>query len=108
MLRCGALSSLVPRAVRFPQLMWALALLGLIVAIDQLVGVLLPTSNPPLSAQERRSAHPRLLLAIAIVACASCAAECESHAGMHEHCHVCGEACRRCESACADLLTALG
>jgi hypothetical protein len=48
------------------------------------------------------------LLEACRVACASCAAECESHASMHEHCRVCGETCRRCESACADLLTALG
>lgn len=48
------------------------------------------------------------LLEACRVACAGCAAECESHASMHEHCRVCGQACRRCESACADLLTALG
>jgi hypothetical protein len=42
------------------------------------------------------------------VACGSCATECESHAGMHEHCRLCGEACRRCETACAELLSSLG
>src|SRR5829696_3241041 len=31
--------------------------------------------------------------------CRRCAAECERHAGMHEHCRVCAEACRRCEQA---------
>jgi len=40
--------------------------------------------------------------------CASCAAECEGHAGMHEHCRICAESCRRCEQACADLLASLG
>ena len=40
-------------------------------------------------------------------ACASCAAERETHAQMHEHCRVCAEACRRCEQACAELLGAL-
>ncbi|MEW1976515.1 four-helix bundle copper-binding protein [Microbacterium profundi] len=40
------------------------------------------------------------------MACASCADECERHAGMHEHCRVCAEACRRCEEACAALLGA--
>lgn len=40
-------------------------------------------------------------------ACASCAAECETHAQMHEHCRVRAEACRRCEQACAELLGAL-
>jgi hypothetical protein len=33
-------------------------------------------------------------------ACNACAAECESHASMHEHCRVCAETCRRCEAAC--------
>lgn len=35
-------------------------------------------------------------------ACRLCGDECESHAGMHEHCRVCAEACRRCEQACRD------
>jgi hypothetical protein len=46
----------------------------------------------------------RALLEACHVACASCATECEAHAGMHEHCRICAEACRRCEQACADLL----
>ena len=41
-------------------------------------------------------------------ACASCAAECEGHAGMHEHCRICADTCRRCEQACAELLASLG
>ena len=40
-------------------------------------------------------------------ACASCADECEEHAGMHGHCRVCAEACRRCEQACERLLAAM-
>jgi hypothetical protein len=40
-------------------------------------------------------------------ACRVCGAECESHAGMHDHCQVCAEACRRCESACTELLSAI-
>jgi hypothetical protein len=39
-------------------------------------------------------------------ACATCAEECEKHAGMHEHCRICAEACRRCEAACGVLLAA--
>ncbi|WP_404438701.1 four-helix bundle copper-binding protein [Microbacterium aerolatum] len=39
-------------------------------------------------------------------ACASCADECETHT-MHEHCVVCAESCRRCESACAALQEAM-
>lgn len=37
-------------------------------------------------------------------ACERCAAECEQHAGHHEHCRVCAEACRRCAAACDALL----
>ena len=50
----------------------------------------------------------RTILDACRVACGSCATECERHAGMHEHCRLCGKACRRCEAACADLLAALG
>ena len=39
--------------------------------------------------------------------CASCATECEGHAGMHEHCRICAEVCRRCDQVCADLLANL-
>ena len=35
-------------------------------------------------------------------ACRLCAQECETHAGMHEHCRICAEACRRCEAACVE------
>jgi hypothetical protein len=37
-------------------------------------------------------------------ACRICAAECESHAAMHEHCRVCAAACRAREQACRALL----
>jgi hypothetical protein len=37
-------------------------------------------------------------------ACRTCAAICEQHAQMHEHCRVCAEVCRRCEQACGKLL----
>lgn len=39
-------------------------------------------------------------------ACRACGAECERHAGHHEHCRVCAESCRRCEEACNRLLAA--
>lgn len=42
-----------------------------------------------------------------LMACQLCAAECEKHANMHDHCRVCADACRRCEQACNQLLTAL-
>jgi hypothetical protein len=41
-------------------------------------------------------------------ACRACAADCESHASMHEHCRICAQACRRCEAACDQLASALG
>jgi hypothetical protein len=37
-------------------------------------------------------------------ACRICASECDTHAGMHEHCRICGAACRACEQACRALL----
>lgn len=40
-------------------------------------------------------------------ACASCAVECERHAGHMGHCRICAEACRRCEAACRDLLATI-
>lgn len=48
------------------------------------------------------------LLRACRTACATCAEDCEAHASMHEHCKLCAEACRRCEKACADLLSAIG
>ncbi|MGX9899693.1 four-helix bundle copper-binding protein [Arthrobacter sp. SA17] len=47
----------------------------------------------------------RALLEVCRTACSVCAEECQKHAGMHDHCRICAEACRRCEAACADLLT---
>ncbi|MHB2170134.1 four-helix bundle copper-binding protein [Alsobacter sp. R-9] len=46
----------------------------------------------------------RRMLDACAVACRLCAAECESHAGHHEHCRICGESCRRCENACREAL----
>ncbi len=34
----------------------------------------------------------------------NCADECEKHANMHEHCRICMEACRQCETSCNRLL----
>ncbi len=48
------------------------------------------------------------LLTACQMACAACADDCEGHADMHAHCKICGQACRRCEKACADLLAAIG
>jgi hypothetical protein len=48
----------------------------------------------------------RPLLEACVAICKSCGDECERHSAMHAHCRVCAEACRRCEQACLDLLTA--
>lgn len=37
----------------------------------------------------------------------SCADECERHAETHLHCEVCALTCRRCETACKELLASL-
>ena len=37
----------------------------------------------------------RAQLEACVAACQVCGAECERHAGHHEHCRVCAEACRR-------------
>jgi hypothetical protein len=49
----------------------------------------------------------RAQLEACVTACRTCAEECEQHAGMHEHCRVCAEACRACETACGELLATL-
>ncbi|MGI5238487.1 four-helix bundle copper-binding protein [Dactylosporangium sp. CA-139066] len=49
----------------------------------------------------------RALLDACVMACASCADECERHAEAHEHCRICAESCRECEAACRDLLTTM-
>ncbi|MGQ7791974.1 four-helix bundle copper-binding protein [Faunimonas sp. B44] len=46
----------------------------------------------------------RRALELCVDACRACAAECERHASMHEHCRLCMEACRRCEAACAEAM----
>lgn len=55
----------------------------------------------------RNTGVTRAVLQACRTACAVCAEECESHAGMHEHCRICAEACRRCEAACASLLDSM-
>jgi hypothetical protein len=46
------------------------------------------------------------LLLACVLACASCAKECARHAGHHDHCRICAEACRACERDCRVLLDA--
>lgn len=44
----------------------------------------------------------KMMLEACAEACRLCGAECETHAGMHEHCRICAESCRRCEQACRE------
>jgi hypothetical protein len=39
-----------------------------------------------------------------ILACQTCADECERHAEMHDHCRICAETCRHCQERCNFLL----
>jgi len=46
----------------------------------------------------------RKLLEACITACRLCGDECQRHASQHEHCRVCAESCRGCETACQSAL----
>ncbi len=50
----------------------------------------------------------RQMLMACETACRMCGEECERHAGHHEHCRICAEACRGCERACAEALRSMG
>jgi len=54
---------------------------------------------------EADAATQRAALEACIAACRACTDECEKHAHHHEHCRLCAEDCRRCQSACEDLLS---
>jgi hypothetical protein len=49
----------------------------------------------------------RALLEACAMACKSCGDECGAHAGQHEHCGICADACRACERSCRELLGAM-
>jgi hypothetical protein len=67
--------------------------------------VVCTATSAVLSRRTGRDANvTRALLEACVAACESCGNECERHAHMHEHCRVCGLACRRCERACRELL----
>jgi hypothetical protein len=56
------------------------------------------------------SGDPSLLraqLEACLVACRSCAEECEAHADHMEHCRLCAEACRACEGACREAMASV-
>lgn len=52
-------------------------------------------------------ADVREILQACAASCKQCGDTCEEHAEHHEHCLVCMEACRRCESACNNVLSAM-
>lgn len=47
------------------------------------------------------------LLMLAEALARDCAAECDVHAGDHDHCRLCAEVCRRCEAACHEARLAV-
>ena len=49
----------------------------------------------------------RVLLEACAVAAKRCAVECEEHAGMHEHCRICAQACTELYAASRSLLETL-
>ena len=50
----------------------------------------------------------RAAVGACLVGCRTARAECERHAEHHEHCRLCAQVCRECESACDALLASLG
>ncbi|MDQ3894423.1 MAG: four-helix bundle copper-binding protein [Actinomycetota bacterium] len=50
----------------------------------------------------------RAVVQACIELCRACGEESARHADHHPHCRVCAEACRGCERACWNLLSALG
>lgn len=50
----------------------------------------------------------RNILQACATTCKTCAQECDSHAGRHEHCRVCAAVCHRCARACHELIESLG
>lgn len=59
----------------------------------------------------RQTAFDRTVVRTLVSACAeicgTSAEERERHAAHHEHCRICGEATRRCQQACEQLMLAL-
>lgn len=49
----------------------------------------------------------RHMLKACALACKLCGDECASHAGQHDHCRICAEACRSCETACHEALASM-
>ena len=49
----------------------------------------------------------RKMLDACATVCRLCGAECQRHAGTHEHCRICAEMCQRCAAACEDALRSM-
>ena len=54
--------------------------------------------------------HRQLLeaqLTTCIAFARTCAAECQRHADMHQHCEICAKACQHCVDACTEMLSSM-
>lgn len=54
--------------------------------------------------------HRQLLeaqLTTCIAFARTCAAECQRHANMHQHCDICAKACQHCVNACTEMLLSM-
>jgi hypothetical protein len=68
------------------------------------------TATSSVVARSKAGASRQVLegqLAVCIAAARACEDECRHHAGMHEHCRICADACDACAKACNDMLSAL-
>lgn len=61
-------------------------------------------------ASRRTGSNEELIVATlraCAIACGLCGDECARHAGEHEHCRICADACRRCREACDEAIQSI-
>lgn len=59
----------------------------------------------------RRTGNNQMVMRMTLEACAEacrlCVEECARHAGEHEHCRICMQACQTCERVCREAIEAM-
>ena len=59
----------------------------------------------------RRTGNNQMMMRMTLEACAEacrlCVEECARHAGEHEHCRICMQACQTCERVCREAIEAM-